>query len=369
MYLEITIPILVIDILLVSYALYDIYKHYHHTILKPRLIMIALMIISDLPAAILTVITSLINVPILDNPSVCYVYMAFNYVWTVKVLALKSLTIFVALIVFMKLKTRKLNRIGYIMNSLTLSGFIIIQTVFLPLSGGEARSIHAVNGKTYNRYCGAKAPWVDDGFYSWQIWTSFGTLLVSLVLTSYSYFKGQIRKGTSYARLYMTFVCFSIVNSLAMFQYIVQNILKIDIDPKTTKYVLLDFEKLVPGFFSLIYILSETIARTKNINFDVKRILRNYKTRKMYFKYLGEMGAKRNYELLELWVRIENSKESKFDVLDKINLNKKEAQELIQKYLELDVYGFLYSEEFCDFYELYVKKGKLETDLVEELSE
>ena len=75
------------------------------------------------------------------------------------------------------------------------------------------------------------------------------------------------------------------------------------------------------------------------------------------------------FGLINSWERLYYGSEQKIDVLDRTNLNKKDALEYIEKNLEIDLYGFLMTEAFNDFYVVYHLGGQVEANLAAEVDE
>eukprot|EP00477_Mikrocytos_mackini_P002657 GAHX01003044.1.p1 GENE.GAHX01003044.1~~GAHX01003044.1.p1 ORF type:complete len:365 (+),score=44.55 GAHX01003044.1:151-1245(+) len=362
MILAITLPILISNILTTSIAFWKVHHDYKSTVLKPRLLLVILLILADIPGSILTVIISMVNSNILSNKYICYFYMAFNFMWTLKVFSLIGLALLVSFIVFGKFSIYKLTTIGYIMNSVVLGVFLFVELVLLPLTGAKPKHDFEIDGNIYFRHCGAGIKWVDSGFFMFQFLTSLLTVFTACVLLTYIILYKKFRKGNHFKRIFASFLCFSLINCTAMLQYFIEIILGIRLT-KYTRYILLDCEKIVPSLFSISYILLESFSHGSKIDFGIRNILENDRPRALLREYFESVSQRKQVEFVKLWETINNSERNTISIFGRSNLTKKQALCSIEETLKTDLGGFYMTEEFNNFFDLFKKSGKIEVGL------
>eukprot|EP00477_Mikrocytos_mackini_P001336 GAHX01001433.1.p1 GENE.GAHX01001433.1~~GAHX01001433.1.p1 ORF type:complete len:211 (+),score=34.48 GAHX01001433.1:856-1488(+) len=191
-------------------------------------------------------------------------------------------------------------------------------------------------------------------------------LTASTVFLIQNYRNNKLKKGTSSYKISISFFFLAIANLTGMIAW---SINKMRDKPmvKPASWVALDLGKLVPACFALVYLLTEAWGRLSNVSFGVKRILKITKCRRLFKCYLSEIGSKKAYELVCKWEKLSNENVETMDVLDRSDLNKQEAYDYIEKNLEIEIYDFMMTEAFNDFYLTYNFGGKIEANLAEEV--
>eukprot|EP00477_Mikrocytos_mackini_P001820 GAHX01001971.1.p1 GENE.GAHX01001971.1~~GAHX01001971.1.p1 ORF type:complete len:381 (+),score=39.80 GAHX01001971.1:224-1366(+) len=369
MYLFLSLPILIANSIFTSVAFYDIWKHYQFSTFKPRLVLVSAIILSNIPYSVLFIFPDMITTGFLMNDTLCYFYVLLSHFYVLKFFALMALTIFIGLIMFTKYSVARLNKIGWWLNLIVLALFLFLEFVLIFMSGWIPTDFDMdFSNRQHPKRCVA-----ETGFlYSGAGYLSF--VCTSIALTAAVVFlienlrTNKLKKGTSSSRISICFFFFAATNFVAMTEWTLEKIRGKGL-VRPAKWIALDIGKIVPACFALIYILTEAWGRLSHLNFGVRKILKITKCRKLFRVYLSDIGAKKAYELIGKWEKLNRGSVEFMDVLDKPGLNKQEANAYIEKFLELEIYGFLSTEAFNDFYLTYNMGGQIEADLAEEVGQ
>eukprot|EP00477_Mikrocytos_mackini_P001744 GAHX01001885.1.p1 GENE.GAHX01001885.1~~GAHX01001885.1.p1 ORF type:complete len:281 (+),score=25.86 GAHX01001885.1:87-929(+) len=276
MYYYFSIPILILDLILVSICGLHIFNSYKETAFKPGLIMISTLILSDIPYSTLSIFSDLSKDETLNNIALCNFYAFINNFYILKHLVLMSMAILIALIIFTNYTKKRLNKIGWVLICATFIAFAIIELSTL-LFGGIAPTYYSNHEKIAlrTRRCAPNSTFINTFTLCLQILCALGSLTCSVVFIAANNYLLNGKEEINLRRTAYTFAIYILVNTIATFESVMSKMRLIVLNGNIG-WVLFDLNKITTGLFATVYIILEVWGKGK-------RFEKENKVNKLYF--------------------------------------------------------------------------------------